>query len=115
MRLPTINPGDFPHLVRIMRESFDPSVVSRTQPLVLFAESWAKIDNPSKPKIGSNIQGQDTSELLTEISIPYIEGVSSNMRIVLGNNQFLIQDVTNYLMMNVVLVLTCTMIGANTQ
>lgn len=116
MKIPSLNPGDFPHLVQIMREPDTPSQITRNLPLELFAEVWAKIHHPKMPSNQSDGLGNAASRVFARIETPYLSGVAANMQVFVQNgNTYLIEDVVNELQMNVKLILHCTMIGANVQ
>lgn len=116
MKVPAINPGDFPHHVEIWQDAVNPTLIKRSDPQTLFASVWAKIEHVRAPGISANAFQQDSSELFAKISIPYLPGVAAQMRVsTINGNSYLVQDVTNELGMNVVLHLHCTMIGKNIQ
>ena len=101
-----INPGDLRHQITIYSKSV--ALNAYNEEIVTWAEvvtTWAKI----RPKRGhESLDGAQTEDYITtEIYIRHIEGITPTMRVVCGDDLYLIVEVINVNQVNRELLLNC--------
>ena len=111
---PTVNPGDLRHPISIYQRGPAPvGVAGAKVQRVLVTTAMASII----PVRGTDVikSGQATTQLFLTLKIWYQPGLAPNMEVdTEGGSTYLIQSIENPLEMNVLLVLNCLGLGANT-
>jgi SPP1 family predicted phage head-tail adaptor len=115
-----INPGDLIHRVQIQKASSARDAVGQpvsTWDVVLTA--WAKIDGPAgityRESFQNNVLSSASSDFITIRWPGSAITVAPGMRVIFGNNTYLIQAVDNVLHRNIKVNLACVQIDEDSN
>lgn len=113
---PRIDPGRMRHRIKVLAPgSYDPLTFDAAGPVstpVEFCSAWAAIEVIR----GSDLirSGQVTSQTFLIVGMWFQPGIASNMQVQHPNGSvYVVQNVENVMEMDVVLVLNCVALGAN--